>query len=1555
MDNITKITKPNDWFVVNAVEPNATLDDLKQMAVSPENTGLNTKSYYEQLPTVQNLFKNPNTGDFDNVAFENYYNNLVKTYNTFSTQQYSLNKFTDNLLYSEYNFLGPPQAKTKDYKIGITKIFNPTSSQIGIEGFGIWSESPLSLREVAQTQEVKNQKGESLGFTPNDDDKSGIIDFYWDKFFGTKDTLALAQWTEDGTHIDPFSGSSIPHKKGDMRYNEYGKPYYETLEGKTPANRQILSPWDTITVDGSTQNAWDFMDSDGKNKNIIGTIMKSAAFITPYFILGLGQYYALATAGLTATRFLPQLGKMIGGFMEGEEFKKSDLYKSLNKIESFAAATINNTVSDNSMDKIWTWENLFTMVPEIFIQLKQQTALAKLPEILKLQHADTKQLKYIADKRGPSAVEEVKDLWKKAKLAKAPEEGAMMKQLALLKQDDPELFQLYQGWVNTQNKISKGLAIGYMTAASSGDVEQIVDQFDIGARDAQWMKLGVLAAFWIEMNTWSLGDWQVDYAVGLDDTAKYFKKVLKEKGKTIKKDFDALELAGGVTPSTVVEKGFFEKLRGLSSSEYFKKGKELGSRLIEKIDGSRIQTAMAKEAIEEMSEETFIDGAKIVYNIFYDLNLTTNKERKINWDNDQTLSRYILAGIGGALGGVLFHANQTVTSPIRKEVMTDDFAHIAINMFKNGQGGELYKAIDNIQKSKDGFASKNLSFSIFDSEIQKDGSLKRIFEPQSESALSQNDVIANTLTESLKLIEKAIFQAGIPSQQKTQDVFSQRTNSFFDVKEHTAIEDDINKLTKDYIKLYAELQDTNKTLETNKNDPAAEKRAKELFLEMQTKQKQIEETQSEKGMAEYYQEAMFNMDKRLHNRYIVNVDVETYAQAMYNGKSYSELNDTQKSIVDSSITNLSKREKLRIAKKLFDADAKLIRNTVMQVNEFMSLRKDIRQDLDKIEFNYFQEVKDPNTDLSRQTPAFGKKGISEFLNIRNTLNNPEKLQLSEEFYIQINEILDRYNSNPQSITNDEYLLLKELVRLLSQQEVKDEYYGLDESILDYIKEISPKHNLIIEDILDTGGFSIDLKRQLQDRNTKYEAVDFINDNPNIAWQSGKEPFGFRHQYQLKTGNLYQIQFEKQLNLFEKLLQQNLEKSDSLSALEEFLKKLNIQYKSDPTNILNLIDQERSRLLEKPLEEYIQQSEITLKEIEKAIELLDRLKVVLSQYTNFSSDPNTAIGYFPALNEYNKKNNILDVYSQLDIENQLPLRRYINYVTSRLFYLKSLSIKNINSKIPNKEKSELVMSILQFRNFLKKISNINAFDELVQKSYEDQDFQNYFKLNVDLKDLEEELNSFTIEELKNVHLKIYKFEHEVFNITVEQKDKTEFQNIILDVFLNESTAKILIDEIINEQFTEYQKQTIKIKELDQLFYQLSIFTGDSYKFLDGFNEIYTNEKIEYALFGDQQNQLKQVHHFIQNKNKEQFGITEALDIDLFFKEVIARLRIDSQDLTPLVKLDEFFLTNIFSIYGVQGTGKTYMLDFIGKLCKQQNINLIVTADTENIREKVKKCY
>jgi hypothetical protein len=72
------------------------------------------------------------------------------------------------------------------------------------------------------------------------------------------------------------------------------------------------------------------MDSDSKEKTIVSTLLKSAARITPYFIPGIGQYYALATIGLTAMEFLPQIGTMVGKFISGEDFKTTDLYRSFN-------------------------------------------------------------------------------------------------------------------------------------------------------------------------------------------------------------------------------------------------------------------------------------------------------------------------------------------------------------------------------------------------------------------------------------------------------------------------------------------------------------------------------------------------------------------------------------------------------------------------------------------------------------------------------------------------------------------------------------------------------------------------------------------------------------------------------------------------------------------------------------------------------------------------------------------------------------------------------------------------------------------------------------------------------------------------------------------------------------------------------------------------------------------------------------------------------------------------------------------------------------------------
>ena len=1558
-ENNTIVNKPNDWLVVNTINANATLDDLKQMAIQPENTQLQAKSFYEELPAVQNMFQT-NKGTFDEKAFDNYYKSLVNSFNQFSTAQYDLKNFTDNLLYSEYNYLQPIQAKVKPYKVGITKIFNPTNQQIGVEGLGYFSESPFSMREIAQTQEVKNVKGESLGWTPNDDDRRGLYD-YFANIIKTGDVLTLAQWDEDGIHMDPFTETSVKHTKGEYKFNEAGKPYYETLEGRNPVNKQILSPWDTVTVDGTTQDKWNFMSADDKNKSLGGSVMRQAARITPYFIPGIGQWYAQAVAGLTIANFTPQIAKMIGGFVDGNDFRDTDMYKALNTVEAISSGMISHGVSDRSMEKVWTWENLLTMVPDIFGQLKQQQILSKVPQMLKLTNADAKQLNYIAKSRGEGQLNEVKQLWQEAKMMKDPAEGAMMKQIALLKQNDPELFELYQGWVNTQNKIAKGLAIGYMTAASAGDVESIVDNFDIGARDAAWMKLGVLQAFWVEMNYWSLGDWQVEYAVGLDDATKVLKQSIRNEGDAFKESLNSIGQKLGQTAekSSTTNTKFIQSLRGISGSDFFKKGKELGQRIASKIDQSKILTGITKESIEEMSEETFIDGSKIIYNLFSDLNLTQTKDKKINWDNDDVLSRYAMAGIGGALGGALFNANDSFSKPIRDKSMEQDFAEMSIDMFRNGQGSELYKMVEDIRNSNSGFASKNLSFSVFEKTFNKEtGTFDKIYDPQSNQKLSQNDVIANYITEQLKLIEKSIFNGRIPADKDVQDIFQQRTHTFLNVKEHTAIKDDLQKLSAEFIDLYDELQVLNLKDEPNLKE---EKRYKDLALEIETKQKQIEFLTSEESIGKYYEEALFNLDTNLNKNYLNEINEEDISQALYS-QPYDTLNDYQKKNIDKKVDQSSERERLRIAKILFDRQAKLIESSVGPINQFYDLRKDIATQLRKIEFDFHSEKIDPIIELNNILPAVSRNGMIEFLNLPQNVNrllviDENKNALGNNFYAGISQLISLYNSNAQSISNDDYLTLKFLAEHLGKSSIDLSDYASDSTIWEFLKntlsqEDFSKIDIEPEDYADYihNIGEISLFDQYNSLKIGKNVEDLVLESG--AYMPANIPFWLVYEFQLSKGDLKQKQFQQQLDIFGKLQQSDLSKNSSLSQLEEFLSKIDISHKDKISNILELIDKERQHLLEKPLEEYVQQSEMTLREIQRSKEMLRRLGIVLHAYINFSPDPHTAIGYFPAINEYNLNNGINKTYDQISINNALPLRFYMRYINDRLSYLEALSLKNINSKIPNKEKSELVTNILLFRDFYKRISNIDIFKDVIAK-FSDSEFFTDYTQDYTEKDLDEFLNALSTKNSEQILQNIWMFEHEVFNtvnnFSEKNVNKLDFLKVFADNFITEKNIENWSNEISNELFTEYSRFNRSIRDIDQLFYQISIFCGDSYSFLDDLNNIMTKSDIRFAMFGDQQNQVKMIHHFLQSRLSNKFNPNVNITVDDILDTVQSKLANSSH---PLFKNPDLFLDKILSIYGLQGTGKTeQILDFISKIAQKHDLSIVALAEKENISDKL----
>jgi len=72
------------------------------------------------------MFKNKE-GKFDDDAFNTFYSGIIKSYNDFSNEKYDLKNFSDNLIYSPYDFTGSPSVNVKPYKVQISKIFNPTS------------------------------------------------------------------------------------------------------------------------------------------------------------------------------------------------------------------------------------------------------------------------------------------------------------------------------------------------------------------------------------------------------------------------------------------------------------------------------------------------------------------------------------------------------------------------------------------------------------------------------------------------------------------------------------------------------------------------------------------------------------------------------------------------------------------------------------------------------------------------------------------------------------------------------------------------------------------------------------------------------------------------------------------------------------------------------------------------------------------------------------------------------------------------------------------------------------------------------------------------------------------------------------------------------------------------------------------------------------------------------------------------------------------------------------------------------------------------------------
>lgn len=358
--------KKNDWLATLFFSPDKTPQDLANLGITTDNSSLQEKDYYKNIPQIQEAFKNE-SGNFDDVKFDKYYQATLKLYNDTDNSKLG-STVTDFYSYDPYDYFAPIGSKTKDVSPRIVKFANPKRRSRGLSNLHESSAPTMSLREVAQQNKVYNVETQKFeDWTPND----------WGGFSAvTRPALVLAQWDEDGEHT--VGDRVVSHKKGDYKFNEYGDPYYETLGNRSLTNKDILHITDTLTIDGSKWNKYDFFDADGLDKSAVGTVARMVFKVAPMFIPYVGKVYGGLTAGIELGKLLPVLFKSIEGIATGD-ISTSRSAQNATDLQAWFSK-FDSSVSDKGRQSFFNLENIGRLVEDSSMQLFQQRAIAEIPK-----------------------------------------------------------------------------------------------------------------------------------------------------------------------------------------------------------------------------------------------------------------------------------------------------------------------------------------------------------------------------------------------------------------------------------------------------------------------------------------------------------------------------------------------------------------------------------------------------------------------------------------------------------------------------------------------------------------------------------------------------------------------------------------------------------------------------------------------------------------------------------------------------------------------------------------------------------------------------------------------------------------------------------------------------------------------------------------------------------------------------------------------------------------------------------------------------------------------
>lgn len=1540
--------KENDWVLNLLNNQDFSVSDFKDVGLNADNTSLLPEDVYKQSKQIQDIFKKED-GSFDNETFHKFYENAELMYNVMSddTMSDSFNKQAavfgkDNL------FASDNQKRTFDETVYYNRVPNPDRTTTGLVRVGQTTDPKYSQSELAQTQKVLANPTEVYDADGNPDwSKAEWHDAPNDSWFTDfTDTRVLAQWESDGEHIDPITGQTMKHQKGQLKLNEEGTYFYENLDGRDIYGKQVLNKMNTLTTDGSFWNEYDFFDSDDlKQKSITGSLMKNAVLVGSMFIPYVGPWIAGLSVTSQLIGLLGTFGKMLPG-VDGDNSPILSAMEGWSKSVNRQAAK-----SQYAMENTWCWENFINLIGDVAGQLKEQRFL------FEFAPAAIKGNKIL----GANGVSEVK---KKALIDKQTEALVKIKQAKFselekarkLNQTEIANFQSsiaassltaakdIENFTKSYYKVGEILSKGYMTMLTTGDLYgELKYSGQASDTEAAIFTMGYAAAELALLNT-DLGSW-----------------ILPElKASGVRTNAILRKIADVPEKYRIKSASMSKEAKKDLVKYWFQKGKETFQELQEgtaSLAGQAVAGALG-EGFEETTEELLGDFAKTCYNTYQWLR---GEDKRISaWEN--MWDRYSMSLIGGAFGGGI-----TAVGTNFKTALNDFDKPAALQqlvyMIREGETNQIRKAIDKIQ-----FNDKNRSF---DTEVQSDGTV--VNKAVTDKSKSKDADVKKIMHQMVDNIEYIIKSEGLNI---SDNAFIDK-NTFNDIKLSVLqqspvtglLVQDFNTITEDIVNTTIALDNLNTSLKDGAEFTEAQKNEHKILTEQLKNLKAKKDAMLNGDLAmDYISASLFDLSKVISGKfgpvffkdYVKhkhNVDVEILdndTKEKYKKEYENWVNTEGKNDIYASASfflNLAKNSKEFIQEFSQQYDAL---KTSSNIQDFYKIRENYHNQLSLV----------ANQDSELWLAMFKDAQFRQAMKNLYVLTQQTSKQKVEDIEKGIG-----LETQIQVIQNDTTLTeenkedkIEELKRIETANILaRDLLFNLDESLKDFIDAgvINPEiKSALLDTLNDLEIWVQNLEEVLNEKDLEEALEEFDATDPigYVAMNASKKVSNTLKLLGIENNNPtiqdYKDFLKNKKDYLSKIQQKKrqLEQvgyTDIINFIDKFI-KINSDTNLDVPKLINTINgllyQNRANIEGIDLNQFIPQ----IKETLKVLSWLEALVIAAQKDPNASLD--NLAGYNVTLNEIAKKNGKdWEVLPEISVANSNIILQDINLLRSKLEQSLVLYSITENQKGVAIQNANSNLHIIHFKRLQRLIINID--DDWVGKDKLKQALANAKTLNsVNLNSISKEQRLKIIEETIAIEDALYDF----FNANTLSAEK--IAKLLSKDYNCFDNSSILINQ-----------DTEQLSDRDFLFYLSSRAAVKKSEFIYEFRKI-NNDKVFpfdiqeeaiYQTIADTLNK-KTTNIFVEGLKLAAYDTWEKADTEKR-KNILKSLGLnenlalnDNALKTEIDILPKY--SNIFLIEGLPGAGKTNAVTYyVTKILKEFHKDLLSNTWVAHTTEKTAVDY